>query len=267
MLKTRVLTALVMAAIGLAVLFGLPPTAFALVAGVLLLGLGGWEAAALSGLPGRSSRLAMAAGLLIAAALSTRLFASEHIVFWLLPGVLTWLLLLAWLTRPQLGRQGWVAAKLLILSIVLLSAWLALCWLQARSPWLVLLVVLIIAAADIGAYFTGRAVGGPKLAPSISPGKTRSGAAGGLVAATLLGAAAMPVLPDMPFSPPVAAAIGLLLAAVSIGGDLFMSLLKRQVGLKDSSRLLPGHGGILDRFDSLGAALPCFAMILALLAR
>ncbi|MEN1729685.1 MAG: phosphatidate cytidylyltransferase [Pseudomonadota bacterium] len=148
----------------------------------------------------------------------------------------------------------------------MLAAWLAIAWLQQQSPWLPVLLIIIIAAADVGAYFTGRSVGGPKLAPRISPGKTWSGVAGGIVAAFIITTIAVLVLPDSPFSPWLAGTIALGLAAISVGGDLFFSLLKRQRGIKDSSHLLPGHGGILDRIDSLGAALPFFALAVAHLA-
>jgi phosphatidate cytidylyltransferase len=132
------------------------------------------------------------------------------------------------------------------------------------SPWLVVMLLILIAAADTFAYFTGRHFGGPKLAPRISPGKTLSGAAGGLIGAMVLTALSAAALPDSPFTPLTGALLGLGLGMISIAGDLFISLLKRQRALKDTSALLPGHGGILDRFDSLVAALPFFALAVAL---
>jgi phosphatidate cytidylyltransferase len=129
--------------------------------------------------------------------------------------------------------------------------------LQARSPWWLIGVMALVAAADIGAYFAGRAFGRHKLAPSISPGKTWEGVAGGLVAvaiyAVVIGAMTGK-LAGSGWLMLIAAAF--LLVAVSILGDLFESMIKRQAGMKDSSQLLPGHGGILDRIDSLTAALP-----------
>lgn len=259
MLKDRILTALVMAAAGLGLLFLLPPVPFAIAAALLLLGAGGREAGRLAGLDGPVQWLVYAGALLIVAVLLYALLAPEQRVAALGVSAIVWLGLLAWLARPEFGRRQRVL-KLFALGIVLIGAWLAVSLLQAQSPWLVLLVVVIIAAADIGAYFSGKAIGGPRLAPAISPGKTRAGAAGGLLAATAVTVTVVLALPDSPFSPGAAAAIGFCLAALSIGGDLFMSLLKRQQGLKDTSSLLPGHGGLLDRFDSLGAALPFFAL-------
>ena len=259
MLKTRVITALVMAVIGLSVLFLAPPLLFTALVALLLLGIGGWEAGRLAGLASDAAACAYA-GLLLLVGLVLFLSLTPALVTGvLLGGAVLWLGLLFWLSSPTAGRDQ-CRLKLLLMGGVLLSAWLAASTLQAGSPWLVLLLVLIIAAADIGAYFSGRTIGGPKLAPAISPGKTRAGAIGGLLAATGITALAVMVLPDIPFSPALAAMIGLALAALSIGGDLLISLLKRQAGIKDSSALLPGHGGVLDRFDSLGAALPFFAL-------
>lgn len=124
----------------------------------------------------------------------------------------------------------------------------------------VLFVMLVVCATDIGAYFTGKRVGGPKLAPSISPGKTWAGLGGGIVAAALAGAIGASFSPY----PPSAFAgldLGVLLALVAQGGDLFESWLKRRANVKDSGTLLPGHGGILDRVDGLVAALPVFALL------
>lgn len=262
MLRQRVITALIMAVIGLSALFVLPAAAFAVAAALLLAGVGGWEGARLAGLDAMSWRFAHAA-VLLAACLGLYLFVPASLLMWaLVPVAAVWMLNFSWLSCPESGRlgSGATALKLLTISIVLVGAWLALTWLQSISPWLVVLLLILIAAADTCAYFTGRHFGGPKLAPRISPGKTRSGAAGGLVGAMLLTALATLILPDMPFGPVAAAGLALGIALASIGGDLFISLLKRQRDLKDTSALLPGHGGVLDRFDSLSAALPLFAL-------
>jgi phosphatidate cytidylyltransferase len=266
-LKTRVITAVIITLIGLGALFVLSPLAFAALAAIVLLGAGGWEAARLSGVDNNWLRIGFAVFLLAIAALSWIAHEPSQIIIFLLPGCLLWLGLLAWLSRPNLGRAespAFVLIKLSVLAVVLLTAWLALSWLQAVSPWPVLMLMVIIAAADVGAYFTGRRIGGPKLAPSISPGKTRSGAFGGLVCAIVLTALIATIMPQSPFSPLVAGALAGGLAIVSMGGDLFISLLKRQRQMKDTSNLLPGHGGVLDRFDSLAAGLPFFALAVAL---
>lgn len=262
MLRQRVITALIMAIVGLSALFLLPAPAFSALVAVLLAGIGGWEAARLAGLDSSAARVAIAA-LMLAICLALYAALPGVAAHWLLlPACAVWLVNITWLARPQL--HGQTAVKLLILAVILPSAWLALAWLQAVSPWLVFMVLILIAAADIFAYFTGRHFGGPKLAPRISPGKTRSGAAGGLVGAMVVTAAGAAMLPASPFMPLQGALLGLGLGAISIAGDLFISLLKRQRGLKDTSALLPGHGGVLDRFDSMTAALPFFALAVML---
>lgn len=145
---------------------------------------------------------------------------------------------------------------------------MALAWLRAdpvAGRANVLFVLLIVWASDIGAYVAGRLIGGPKLAPRISPAKTWSGAIGGLVAAVAAGGAAVWGLDDgVPWQTlPVAA----LLSIASQGGDLFESALKRHYGVKDSGRLIPGHGGLFDRLDGLVAAAPMAALLAILLGR
>lgn len=263
MLKTRVLTALIVALIGISALFGLPPAGFAIFALIALLALGGWEGARLAGVHALSAQVLFAAVLVCA---GIGIFVNDpgaQIVFWLLPVCVLWLGLFAWLSVPHLGRADTALiriAKLTIIAVILLGAWLAASWLQAGSPWHVFLLLIIIAAADIGAFFCGRHFGGRKLAPRISPGKTLSGAIGGLFSTFVLTAMTAALIPTSPFSAWFAGTLALALALVSIGGDLFFSLLKRQAGIKDSSSLLPGHGGILDRVDSLGSGLPFFAI-------
>lgn len=267
MLRTRVVTAILITVIGLTAVFTFGPVAFALFATLILLVLGGWEAGLLSGLTSPTARASYALSLCTAGGVLFALFHPEWSMVLLLPGCALWLGLAVWLTRPDLGRESnalHTVLKLLALGCVLLTAWIAVIWLQAGSGWHVVMLLLVIAGADIGAFFSGRVIGGPKLAPRISPGKTRSGAIGGLACAMLVAAVATLAVPVSPFGPYEAAMVGLALAAVSIGGDLSISLLKRQRGVKDTSNLLPGHGGILDRFDSIGAGLPFFALSVAI---
>jgi len=286
MLKTRLITAVVIAALALVLLFATEATVFVFITGLIVLGIGGWEAGRLSGLDAWRGSLLYAAALSLAGfglAAAAGIIAPEIILFdqlhvlqsgvsvpvlLLAPAVL-WIVLFGWLLQPALGKEaspGWQITKLAVLATILIGAWLALCWLHQRSPWLVFMLIVIIAAADIGAYFTGRTVGGRKLAPRISPGKTWSGLIGGVVATVVITAGSTFVVSAPPFAPLLAGAIAFILAWISVGGDLFMSMLKRQRGIKDSSRLLPGHGGLLDRLDSLGAALPFFALAVAYLA-
>ena len=165
---------------------------------------------------------------------------------------------------PVLAALGW---------FMLLACWYAV-W-QARESGAAYLFLLLGVAwiADICAYFAGKAFGRHKLAPAISPGKTWEGVAGGalgvqaLMAACVLGAAAVPNYFGELSSlrgPLAAAGAAAALTAVSVVGDLFESLLKRRAGMKDSSALLPGHGGVLDRIDALPPTLPAALALLAL---
>jgi len=142
---------------------------------------------------------------------------------------------------------------------VLLPSACALVQLRALGPWLLVAAMAIVWVADTAAYFSGRAFGRRKLAPLISPGKTWEGAWGAIAAVLVAGLAVLAALPESSIAPGLAPwfVLGLIpVTAVGIAGDLFESLLKRQAGVKDSSHLLPGHGGLLDRIDSLVATLP-----------
>ena len=154
---------------------------------------------------------------------------------------------------------GWIA---------LTGAWVALVALQARSPWLVLAAMAIVWIADTAAYFAGRAFGRHKLAPQVSPGKTWEGVYGALAAVAVYALALVPLADAAGHSGVVTpaavagwVACALVLVALSVEGDLFESLLKRHAGAKDSGRLLPGHGGVLDRIDALLAAMPAAALL------
>ena len=176
--------------------------------------------------------------------------------------VLWWLLAALWLRRPQLGA-GWAALKMPLGLLVILQAWLALVWLHgldspAPGPQLALFAFVLMWVADSGAYFTGKTLGRHKLAPRVSPGKTWEGVFGGIVASGLFALAA-----GLWFGWSGERLLGFMVLAgicvvVSIVGDLFISLLKRQQGLKDTGQIFPGHGGVLDRIDSLLAAAPVF---------
>jgi len=185
----------------------------------------------------------------------------------LVPGVcLLWILLLAFTLLDVMSFFHNKGVKLLVGLITLASAgWLIIEFKKLNDgPLWVIFFFLTVVAADVGAYFSGKRFGKTKLAPSISPGKTVEGLIGGLLLVVLI---FVPIL----FSQfTVTMAVGLLVtvvltAVVSVGGDLFESKLKRHVGLKDSSQILPGHGGVLDRVDSLMAGIPVFALGLIML--
>jgi phosphatidate cytidylyltransferase len=164
--------------------------------------------------------------------------------------------------RRMCARRGGAGVLALGLPYILPCA-AALIWLRADEAGAgnVLFLLLVVWATDIGAYLLGRLVGGPKLAPAISPGKTWSGAAGGLAAAMLVGLAAS--LMDG-FTPWHGALVAGGLAIVAELGDLLESRLKRYFGVKDSGALIPGHGGLLDRLDAMLTAAPTAALLAAM---
>jgi phosphatidate cytidylyltransferase len=174
-----------------------------------------------------------------------------------------------------LGRRWPTRAPLLMAVVgwlVLLAAWVAMVELHARSPWLLLATMAVVWVADTAAYFAGRRFGRRKLAPAVSPGKTWEGVWGALAAVAAYAAAVAALAPgllglDRATPGRLAAVAGgaLVVAAVSVLGDLYESWLKRQAGVKDSGRLLPGHGGVLDRVDAQLAALPLATVLLRLL--
>jgi phosphatidate cytidylyltransferase len=151
--------------------------------------------------------------------------------------------------------------------LVLVPAWTGLVWLHAQvhGPALVLFVLVLIWVADSAAYFSGRLWGRRKLAPVVSPGKTLEGVFGAMAGALVMGAGLAWASGAAPGPAAALLLLCLVTAAVSIVGDLYESLLKRTRGVKDSGSLLPGHGGLLDRIDSLTAAAPVFALGLHLI--
>lgn len=163
------------------------------------------------------------------------------------------------LTLGPPGPSTWAAAAVLVMAPLYVGLPLgATAWIQwALGPASITWLLVIVAVSDSAQYYTGRAFGRSKLAPRVSPAKTREGAVGGVVAAAAAGALLAPFwLPVVPMAGAATMAAGL--ALVGIVGDLFESLLKRSVGVKDSSHLIPGHGGVLDRIDSHLFAAPIF---------
>lgn len=270
MLKSRVLTSVVLAALVLSAVLVLSTTWLSVVLALLLLVAGGWESARLAGLDNAFAQVAWVVFLCCGgAALIWATHLPNAVPVILSTATAGWLVLALWLRFPDFGRPPsprFQPSRLVLVGLILLAAFVAIAWLHFYSPWWVVLLLFIIAAADIGAFFAGHRFGGPKLAPVISPGKTWSGVAGGLVSAILAAAIFSRLLPEIPLTSLQAALVAVVLVAFSICGDLLISLFKRHRGLKDTSALLPGHGGMLDRVDSLSAAAPVFALVLWWLA-
>lgn len=265
MLRLRIATALILLPLTLALILSPYPAAFAFGVGAVAL-LAGWEWAGLSGLRRPSSKwnllalLALTMGLLYGGAPDAGLLLAAGVgaVWWLLAGL--WLLGARTRSRPLSPVRPWQGV--LIGCGVLVPAWSALVWLHARPDGVLLILYLfaLIWAADIGAYFTGRRYGRRRLAPAISPGKTVEGVVGGLGLALVLGLLLSIWLPLRP-GPGWTLALVVLVVASSVAGDLVESAAKRAHGVKDSGWLLPGHGGVLDRVDSLTAAAPVYAVL------
>ncbi|MCG5512669.1 phosphatidate cytidylyltransferase [Ectothiorhodospira shaposhnikovii] len=264
MLKQRVITGLLLAVVVFSAVLLLPSFWFGLAVLAVCLG-GAWEWARLCGLESGGQRGLYVTGVAALAGLGAfTAFALDQI--WpVVLGVLWWggvLVVLAFY-RPA-GREGRILWRRYGLGsagvLTLVPAFIALVWLHQVQPALVLYLILLTATADSAAYFAGRRFGRHKLAPRISPGKTREGLLGALIAIVpfgLLGAWYFGVIPALWF---FFVCLCLVTALVSVAGDLFESVLKREAGAKDSGALLPGHGGILDRIDSLTAAAPVFLM-------
>lgn len=263
MLRTRIITALTLAAALFAALFLLPSWGVAL-AFAFTAALCGWEWAGLMQMD-KPARVIFALVLLlfcwqcwIIADFAYLTFWSLATAFWLAPAVF-------WLRRGWSWRGNDFLAYALGL-ILILAAWCALVWLSLRGPLAVIAALAIAPAADIAAFFVGRRFGRYKLAPTISPGKTIEGLIGGVAGVALYGLLTLWLSGKMTGLPwyawTLATLLLMALAVLSVVGDLFESLLKRQAGVKDSSALLPGHGGLLDRLDSQFAVLPPLALLM-----
>lgn len=268
MLKARVLTALILLAIVLPALFLGTPGQFGLVVAVAVV-LGAWEWARLLGLPlAGSVPYALVALAGVAVSYAGMIPSSA----WLRPAVLFWLLIGPYtLWRKPQNSGAWRVFLLLAGWVVLIAAWQAIWLARLHGVIFLLSVMVVVWLADSGAYFAGKAFGRHKLAPSISPGKTWEGAAGGWLLVLLVAAVVMlanghgaptlvSVLVDR-FGVAIGAVCLTMLVIYSIVGDLFESQLKRQAGRKDSSGLLPGHGGVLDRIDALLPVLPLVMLL------
>lgn len=280
MLKQRVITAVVLLLILLPALFYPSPWPFSVVA-LVLIALAAWEWARLNGFAGAGAVLA---GLIC---LALCLFAwwlgmlatpFPHKSIWLYAGAF-WVLAGAWLLRSGIGRWGQISAPLRLVTgvVVLVLAWISVCQARVVGIQFLLSILLLVWVADIFAYFAGRAFGGrisgQKLAPSISPGKSWEGVWGGMAGVAVLAFAWNSLAAAMSSGGPniythlaqrgwwfMLLAV-LFLASMSVVGDLLESLVKRSARVKDSSGLLPGHGGVLDRLDALLPTLPLAMML------
>jgi phosphatidate cytidylyltransferase len=261
-LKQRVLTAIVLVAVLLGVMLGLPPMATVWLVTILVL-IGAWEWAAFTGRNSPAARAAFTA--LIAGVLlgSLYLYATQpqFVRVVMIVAMAWWFVAFLWICLAPTRVRPFSAALAGVLALV--PCWLALVHVTfaTQNAYWVLFTLALVWAADTGAFFAGRWLGRVPLAPRVSPKKTWEGVFGGMVTSALVAWFAASYLFPVDLWPFVLTCVAV--AAVSIVGDLTESMLKRAVGLKDSGSVFPGHGGMLDRIDSVTAAAPTlvFALI------
>ena len=265
-LRQRVLTGLVLLPVTVAAILWLPTPAFAVTVAAVVLA-GGWEWSRLSGWtagPARALYTLALAGALAVATLLLRWAPGQPALLGL--GLLWWLVAAGLVVRFEHAGSplAWPRGlRALAGGLVLVPAWGALVALHAREasgPAWVLFLAVTIWVADSGAFFVGRRWGRRRLAPRVSPGKSWEGVAGGMLVAVLAAALTATLAGVSSDRLPGLLLLVLATVAASVLGDLTESLFKRAAGVKDSGSLLPGHGGVLDRIDSLTAAAPLFAL-------
>jgi phosphatidate cytidylyltransferase len=271
MLRERLAAALVLIPLLVAALFYLPQWAWAvLMGGVVLLAAHEW--ARLSSFDAGAERLYLVITVLLLAVAYWLLETGAGLSWWL-AGLATafWLVVAPlWLATGFAGQGRLLRA--VVGWLLLLPPWVATLELRLMGPGLTLFALGLIWLADSAAYFIGHAFGRHKLAPRVSPGKTWEGVAGGVGAALLLAWIVAATAPNFLLAGRTVAVPAFVLAcaavaAISVLGDLFESHIKRLKGVKDSSHLIPGHGGVLDRIDSLTSALPVFLLLSLLVNR
>ncbi|MDR2508213.1 MAG: phosphatidate cytidylyltransferase [Candidatus Accumulibacter sp.] len=272
MLKARVFTAVVLLSVFVYALFGLPPLGWACFV-TLLAALAAWE---WGGLMAISSCMRISFGVVMSLICAVLVFAFPSSMgfdanfsgaawglgrYFYIPACFFWFLCVPfWMKRRWPLRK--TVAGMATGMLLILPTWLALIQLKRLGAWFLLAIMAVVWLADIGGYFFGRLLGRHKLAPAISPGKTWEGVCGGVLAVVVYGFVLQAKFPESVTLQPMLLLFSLIfLALFSVVGDLFESMLKRQAGIKDSSRLLPGHGGVLDRIDSLTSVLPLVALI------
>ncbi len=269
MLKQRVITALILAPLVIAGVLLLPTGVLALLL-ALVVAVGAREWAILSGIPSLAGQVGYSLALLAAMLGVFYLLPTPGYLWVIALSVFWWATALVRLARFQGidgAPSGFEPLRALEGGAVLVPAWLALVMLHQRpdgGPLLLLFLLILIWSADVGAYFAGHRWGRHKLAPQVSPGKTREGVYGAMASALLCGLFLVWWQGSGLGQAPLLLLLCLVTMLFSVVGDLFESLLKRRRGMKDSGALLPGHGGMLDRIDSLTAAAPVFLLGLTL---
>ncbi len=279
MFKTRLITALILLPAFLLLLFGLDAAQFSLLFAVLLL-IGGWEYSRLCGFQSFPARLAymaaLVAGILFLASNDSKIplanlingpsLNPDHLLFFLIAWLLAFTRLIKW--QPPLNPNNpntiYRSISTVFSLVLLLGAWYSITSLRIldQGQWWVLTMFMLVWAADVGAYLAGKQFGKRRLAAKISPGKTYAGLVGGVLISLITIWAFVSLSPLNINSMLLFLASISIIILISVGGDLYVSLHKRSVDIKDSGQLFPGHGGILDRLDSTIAAAPFFLALL-----
>ena len=274
MLKQRVITAVILILlIGSGVVL-LPEVGLALMFGGLVL-VAAWEWSALAGLSSVVAKIGFTLVtfmLMAGVAEYTQLLAlenhSERVRDVLGLGCAWWAVALLWVKGYPGSAVIWrsTVVRILMGLLTLVPAWTALVYLRSHEHGVVLIFVMVslVTAADIGAYFSGKAWGKAKLAPEVSPGKSWAGFWGGMITTVAVALAISIVFGDARHSLLAVIVVAFVTGLASVLGDLLESMLKREQGVKDSGRILPGHGGMMDRLDSMTAAAPVLALSLLL---
>lgn len=263
MLKLRLLSAIILIPIFVFLILNLSPYSFGIMTIAFVL-LGAWEWAALMGIKNILARMGYAS--LIFILLHVSIFIPIH--FLMLGAALWWCFALLLVLLYPATSSGWGNSQIirgLMGVLIFIPTWRALNFLRDtdmfgvhHGPYILLFLFVLIWGADTGAYFAGKLWGKTKLLPKVSPGKTWQGLFGALLITLLIAPALLLLHTKLSVFSMVG--LSLITVLVSILGDLFESMMKRNVGLKDSGTLIPGHGGLLDRIDSLTAAAPIFVL-------
>ena len=252
-MKQRVITAVIALLLLTLVLFFVPPMVAQVVIIAVILA-GAWEWSAFLGASGNGVRIVYVCGIgVLLAAVTLAPGVDASLVFKI--SLLWWMIALVWTFFYPTAIP--IAVRWIVGVLILVPVYLALVVLYQADPPILLFALLVVWVADSGAFFAGKTMGRVKLAPSISPGKTWEGVIGGLIAVGLLTLVGS-IWVEMDLS--VFVPFCLAVACLSVIGDLTISMFKRNAGVKDSGTLFPGHGGVLDRIDSVAAAAPLFAL-------
>lgn len=280
MLKQRILTAVVLVPVALYGVFMLPLWGFSLFIQAVLM-MGAWEWSPLMGVRRTSARIAYTAFIGALIGVLSWLAPYQHlweggelssiIYYTIAVGGVWWVIALAMVVNYPSSRRMWSRTRAIVGvfgTLIFVPTWAALVTVRSIDidesrffgGWVVLFILLLVWAADVGAYFAGVRYGRNKMMPAVSPGKTMEGLCGGLTLAfvVMMVVAHWTKIPADQFTGYYLT--GLFTVVASVFGDLSESMFKRSAGVKDSGSILPGHGGILDRIDSLTAAVPIFTL-------